>query len=598
MSLAADFLAADTAKKVKQEELRNSAHPAMLGDTRLNLFDKLFEDDEEYVLEEEVLYDMQQEGAADKLNESESVSLSGAPRAKSKLPAVDLTRQATDAVKLVRTEMDTDTVSTPPSPLHPRPIMTQYCMRMPPPTAPGIMRLNPMILNSTYLPPFQLGMGFPSLQGIGQEHVVAKQLFDTEEFPALDSKLQECVNNQEWKQCAGAKDESIFSCISVTSDSQLIFNNANPHTAPVDAHHLSAKLMSCKDVCFIVKLMLRPLQSLDLYNDDYYHWSAVNGEIPNLSRAQGTLTVNDSSVVEPTPVRKGVKVTAKEHEDKFHAAIKARAKHFAQEKKSLGQLVKTNVKRPKALLNTPVFTKDSAEENILDESDADTKYESEQQSSRINLWKARVSIDRGYAAFLSLVELRRLIHAHVGATRLINELMVDVKTNVDLLHSSLGVTILVDPEGIKKIEIDKWILASTLSLPKGRVLCARVIEEGILPHLSACNILPAALFCILSWSFPATEGEDRLLYALTGLTLNPQPSIDPLILCCCLDMAILVVGKKEELSSIACSHMRMKLLHAILRTGKDVCAGSLMDESWSQKEKLFLGTLLPLKLNF
>mmetsp|Transcript_17393 Transcript_17393/g.37566 ORF Transcript_17393/g.37566 Transcript_17393/m.37566 type:complete len:711 (+) Transcript_17393:43-2175(+) len=606
MSLAADFLAADTAKKLKQEELRNSTPPAMLGDTTLNPFDKLFEDDEDYVLEEEVVFDRQRERTADELNESGSLTLSGALRAKnshsfeSKLPEVALAHQSTEAKKVIRTEMNTVPDGTPPSPPFPRPITTQYRMPVPPPTATGTMRPHPMIFNSTYMPPPQLSVGFPSPHGMVQEHEVAKQLFDTEEFPALGvrTELQEGEKNQEWKECVTAKEESIFSCTTITSDTGPIFNNANPGTAPVDAHHLSAKLMPSKDVCFIVNLMLRPLQSLDIYNDDYYHWSVVNRESPILSRVKGTGPVNNTFVAQPTPVRKGVKVTAKEQEDKFHAAVKARAKNFAQEKKSLGQLVKTNVKRPKALLNTPVLKRATAEENLPDLSQTDTKYESEQQTSRINLWKARVSIDRGYAAFLSLVELRRLIQAHVGAPQLIDELMVDVKTNVDLLHSSLGVTIQLDPKGSKKIEIERWTLASTLSLPKGRVLCARVIEEGILPHLSACNILPAALSCIFSWSYPATEGEDRLLHALTGLILTPQPSIDPLILYRCLDMSILVADNKEDLSSITCSHMRTKLLHAILSTGKDVCASSLMGEAWSQKEKLFLDTLLPLKFNF
>lgn len=584
MSLAADFLAADSATKQKQEESMIPTLSAISGDTKVNLHDKLFEDDEDYVLEEEVVFDTPKEVVAEKLNSSLSL----------KLPVTQ------PDTKVAGTETGEVIDTTLPSLPYPHPNnmvqqtnnmaqqpnnMAQYSMPMPPPAGPGMMPPHPMMFNPAYMPPPQpdLGMGSPSPQVMGQQnHEVAKQRFGTEEFPALGSKFHQGDKNQELKEVETPKDESTISRTTAPIDTQPIFNNAYPGAAPVDARRLSAKLMPSKDICFIIKLMLRPLQSLDLYNDDYYHWSFVNRGSPFLSRG------SDNN---PTPVRKGVKVTAMEQEEKFNASMKARASDYAQEQKSLGQLVKTNVKRPKALLNTSVLKKDSAGESLADESLTGTKYESEQQSNRISVWKARVSIDRGYAAFLSLVELRRLIQAHAGATKLINELMADVKTNVDLLHSALGVTILVDPKGTKKVEIEKLTLASTLSMPKGRVLCARVIEEGILPHLSACNILPAALFCIFSSSHPATDGEDRLLHALTGLILIPQPSIDPQILCSCLDMVILAAGNKDELSLTTSSHLRMKLLHAILSTGKHVSAGSPVDQVWSQKEKKFMDSL-------
>jgi hypothetical protein len=47
-----------------------------------------------------------------------------------------------------------------------------------------------------------------------------------------------------------------------------------------------------------------------------------------------------------------------------------------------------------------------------------------------------LTIDRGYTALLRLIELRRLIQTNAGAPGLIGDLMVDVKTNVNLLHMS------------------------------------------------------------------------------------------------------------------------------------------------------------------
>ena len=94
----------------------------------------------------------------------------------------------------------------------------------------------------------------------------------------------------------------------------------------------------------------------------------------------------------------------------------------------------------------------------------------------------RLTIDRGYTALLPLIELRRLIQTNAGAPGLIGDLMVDVKINVDLLHMSLGVAVQINSRKGKTTEIGDGRAASTLSMPKGRVLCACAIEEGILPH--------------------------------------------------------------------------------------------------------------------
>ena len=142
------------------------------------------------------------------------------------------------------------------------------------------------------------------------------------------------------------------------------------------------------------------------------------------------------------------------------------------------------------------------------------------------------------------------------------------------------------------MEIDQGRLASTLSLPKGRVFCARAIEEGILPHPSACNLLPAAVSCIFSGPVPAAEGEDRLLFALTSLVQNPHPRIDPAILYQCLDaLTSEVTEGKCDLAAVTQSQMRMKLLHAILSIGKAGCANSQLSEGWSAKEKVLMESL-------
>jgi hypothetical protein len=125
---------------------------------------------------------------------------------------------------------------------------------------------------------------------------------------------------------------------------------------------------------------------------------------------------------------------------------------------------------------------------------------------------------------------------------------------------------LLDPAAVQiNSRIGNGRAASTLSMPKGRVLCACAIEEGILPHSSACALLPTALSCILL-SPSSDDGEDRLIHALTELILLTKPTISQPIFCRSLDVPILLA--RDNMSAIASSHMRMNLLHAVLSMGK------------------------------
>jgi len=453
------------------------------------------------------------------------------------------------------------------------------------------------------------------------------RVFSAKEFPALGDDKEATVVDEETKEDVPAEAPTTVTTaqqpsrnnIAPQQSISIVFNNVHPAAPPISAKSVARTHMPSRDLCYVVHSMLRPLQSLDAYNDDYYHWSVNNRKMNPMMGPPGgsnNPAMGATTVAHPTPVWKEVKTLSAARDEKFLEGLKARAKNFSDEQKSLGQLVKTNVKRPKALLTTPVLTKDdaAAAEEAADGGGTthkgDSKYELEQRRQRISLWKARVAVDRGYAAFLSLIELRRLIQAHANDNqRVAQELMADVKTNVDKMHASLGVSIAVDDanRGNKRITVDEAKVKSTLSLPKGRGLCARVVEEGILPHPSACQLLPVALGCILSWPLPSVpgssgplvgEGEDRLLHALTGLVLTPQPAIDPLVLYRCLNVAVTTANTNQNnvSSMITGSHMRMKLLYSILSVGKNACANEAVcskevREGWVTKEKEFMAIL-------
>ncbi|KAL3789214.1 hypothetical protein HJC23_002799 [Cyclotella cryptica] len=630
MSLAEEFLAADTAKKQMGQSLEKADSGAIAETTASNVVDKLFEGEEEYLVDEEVRLVDGKQGEEEIDATGGLMALLGASRAKNPNTPAKETKELPqrEEVEILSPQNMTGTKAPPPSPMFPPPMNLPGGPMLPGPLlphpdpvmlppAPHAMPPHPMMSPPPMMPPVlmpPMGPGMPPppifhrppLPGVpphyngphrhaGPPATTSKgtnQLFRNRDFPALGAAPQEIEEDSESKERDAEEATGTSSVLPSSVRAHIIFNNPDPAAPPINAQLVESSLMPSRDICYIVNSMMRPLQSLDAYNDDYYHWSFVDRKSRNLLMLGGITPDATIAKALPNPVWKEVKEMAKEREIKFRESLEMRSKEFAEEKKSLGRLVKSNVNRPKALLNTAAMHKEDSKkilDGTGDESKAESDYESEQKRLRVQLWKARVAIDKGYTAFLSLTELRRLIQANAGATQLINDLTGDVKSNVNLMHASFGITIKVDSDGSRKIEVEKSRLGCTLSMPKGRILCARVIEGGILPHQSACEILPATLSCIFSTSLPAADGEDRLLRALTGLVLTVQPSVDPSILCRCLDVTI-VIGGTKDVEKITGSRTRMELMHAILSRGKAVC-GEDRSLGWGDKEKQFIALL-------
>ncbi len=76
---------------------------------------------------------------------------------------------------------------------------------------------------------------------------------------------------------------------------------------------------------------------------------------------------------------------ARAQEEKFETAVRARAKTFADRNKGLGQLERTKVKWPKALLNMPAMRRDDDADAPKAGVMADSKYKSAQQTGRNQL---------------------------------------------------------------------------------------------------------------------------------------------------------------------------------------------------------------------
>jgi hypothetical protein len=314
----------------------------------------------------------------------------------------------------------------------------------------------------------------------------------------------------------------------------------------------------------------------------------------------------------------------------FMDNVDKRASEWSKEKSTLGKIVKVNVKRPRALLATSTLSTAVLEGRLSSMDDEnksssissleDASYESEEERLRTLLWAARLAIDKGYTAYLNLVELRRLLQSRPSDSSdgTLNyseeiesrkgELLQDVEENVNKMHFAFGVHKIpqIDSE-LPSIEIDSKMLARTLSLPKGRMLLSRVIDEGILPHPSACHILPAAIGAILNSALSKDltmidstaappAGEDRLLRSLTGLVRTVEPSVDPRNLLTCLNC---IIDSKDEVNKrnlslktfLTSKRSLLELLHAILSRGNDICLRTSFSAEWSNKETNFLALL-------
>ena len=472
----------------------------------------------------------------------------------------------------------------------------------------------------------------PPQQQQQQQKAIATKVFKTTDFPALgadasqieqereEEEKNEQIQKEERRQEARESRQSRPSAAHHPNSQQqqqqqsqphirMTFHNPSPNAAPIPANAIQCTSMTSRDLCYVLHSMLRPVLShasvLDAYNADYYRWSYDDRKSRNLLFLGGNAPSHMNTNL-PNPVWKETKVKAQAMEDKFRTTIEKRADEWTKEKQALGRVVKVNVKRPRALLATTSLSSSSTSSSAGDnqKDSGDTVADTEEDRQRAFLWAGRVAIDKGYQAYLSLVELRRLLQSRPGdalngedsVIHRREELLKDVEENVNKLQGAFG---------LKKvdggIECDDKILARTLTLPKGRMLLSRVVDEGILPHPSACKVLPNAIKVVfdsastgdLAAAPPA--GEDRLLRSLTGLVKTEHPSVDPTNLLQCLISTInaetVINGEKRSMKTVLTSKRTlMELLYAVFSRGGEVCVGGF-EADWKEKESKFLAIL-------
>jgi hypothetical protein len=298
--------------------------------------------------------------------------------------------------------------------------------------------------------------------------------------------------------------------------------------------------------------------TLDPLQDDYYHVCLEERTRASFGLAGDRNT--KSKVERPLQT------------DNFEQIRATKAKDWMAKSHSLGHVVKTNIKRPRALLQTPVLARDKGD-----------KGSEEVQEARVTVWKARASIDLGYRAYLELVDLQRLLRTASGDER--NQYLQQVPANVRDLQLCFGVgqegggqPVLKAPPALKRV----------LGMAKGRLLLARALESGLLPHAAARVLLPHTLDTLWPMT-PDGEHMDRLQASLTGLVRTIQPSCTPADSLACLDVLLVSCNLKQSLGA---SRTLMEWVHAILARGGQLCSTNpTTQQEWSQKEAQFMQLL-------
>lgn len=291
----------------------------------------------------------------------------------------------------------------------------------------------------------------------------------------------------------------------------------------------------------------------------------------------------------------------------------------------MGQVVKTDVKRPRAILSTPVLKAsfddddidDSSSNNFGDNNNNDnnnnrnrarsgTMIIAEEDKLRAVLRRGRKLIDSGFISLLDLCEHQRLLMG--SAVNILTEdrrmsLLSDVQEHITTLQRSLGVVVVVDKtednmdtddmaKKEEEIRIDRDTLALVLSFSKGKTLLARSLETGLLPHRSACKLLPHVLAVLFANARPNNASldyvtkEDRLLRSLCGLVKLSNPSLEANDFVSCLDSVMETYrnhktttahggattnNQPPPLKKVLSARNRAEVMHTILARGGTVC---------------------------
>lgn len=305
----------------------------------------------------------------------------------------------------------------------------------------------------------------------------------------------------------------------------------------------------------------------------------------------------------------------REAEAQFREKVETRAKEWKGEKQVLGHVVKSNIHRPRALLNLSlkhlkdVSEKEESKSSMdvdLDHTAHNNNNEEDSATARAMLWKARKLMDVGYTYWLD--------EQYSNLSQLITENKHEEGNNNNVTaYSNLGVL---------------------MTLPKGRDLVARCLEykraptghpqnfitvqtvvENKMKHATSIILTPLQLLEMLPHLFTylfvhpagAKKGEDRLLYVCISYIIaimDDFPNVNAAFLetisrpFIASVEAVMKVAQTtpvhtQNLKKMLGSRARAEVMHALLTKGGEICGSdsSPLSNEWKRQEEEFLNML-------
>lgn len=246
--------------------------------------------------------------------------------------------------------------------------------------------------------------------------------------------------------------------------------------------------MSSKDIFFVVRAQMRPLELADSYAQDYY----FNKFWERTMKRQGALPVTE----------------------KDKAELKAREAHIKRDQQSitskweeghrvLGHVQKSDISRPRALLQTP------------------TELVAVNAPFTSQMWRARRVVDAGVQQLLCLEETRSLITSNPASLEPAKSVE---REHLDALSSVISGApphpsdIAAEPPPWHVDQIRSGSIEALLTLPKGVKLLVRFVE--ILPATAASSLIVKAALQYLTGS---SELDLKLASALESYVLPHAP---------------------------------------------------------------------------
>jgi len=370
-----------------------------------------------------------------------------------------------------------------------------------------------------------------------------------------------------------------------------IFCNPLPNAPPVPAQILESRYMKSRDIAYIIHSIMKPVLMSGISEHDY--------DIQLLHRQSGGRPAGPR----PRPQQNhNNKVSKNKKQDDIDPTLDAlsremlirekKTKEWAAKKSALGVLPKSNVARPRALIASPVISQ-ATKENSESASE---------QKQRARLWKARIYCDQAYQAYLDVMD--------IWAKAKPGTVPPQVHAPLIRLMKCLGLTggsapLEDDKAGSmpgKEYKVDAQVLQLFLKLSKGRTLFARIVEQALLPPSAIQAVMPASMDYLYN-NIPLTgdgsngmTGEplgditdDRCFRAISGV-IRTLPSLSGESI---LQSAEVMKANAEAALS---STSRMECLHALLQRGNDMSSSSNSASDdfkthWKETETAFLNIL-------